>query len=406
METRQKRIEDNQKEILDSIATLQSTVNTLQSTVEALKDSVEICTENSNKALEQVSSLSAKQTALQRELEQERLLTAKLSAKLETVSERLVRLESQSRRDNLLFEGIDEVVSQEDTTSTLRQVLKTKLGMQNADSIQIVRCHRLGKKLPGTSRPRTIIVKFHWYGDRMAVWGLRKNLKGTNIFMNEDFPREIQERRRILTPIMKKARDMDKTAFLNVDSLIIEDSRYTVADLCKLPDELSPATVATPEVAEGSLAFFSGQSPLSNFSRCSFTHEGQSYNSSEKLYQKQKAEFYGDMVAAQSILKAETPLECYKIGKFLDDKYDVNKWHQKKAKEAMYTALKTKFTQSPYHKQFLLSTQDKTLIEANPKDTFWSCGLGLKHRDIANEEKWTGLNVLGELLMRVRSELV
>ncbi len=47
----------------------------------------------------------------------------------------------------------------------------------------------------------------------MDVWQAKKNLKGSNIFVNEDFPREIQDRRRILRPIMVKAKIAKKETF-------------------------------------------------------------------------------------------------------------------------------------------------------------------------------------------------
>ncbi len=62
------------------------------------------------------------------------------------------------------------------------------------ESITFVRIHRLGPIKQGAQKPRTIIVKFHWFGNRMTVWEARKNLQGKNIFLNEDFPMEIQDR--------------------------------------------------------------------------------------------------------------------------------------------------------------------------------------------------------------------
>ncbi len=40
----------------------------------------------------------------------------------------------------------------------------------------------------------------------MEVWQAKKNLKGSNNFLNEHFPREIQARHIILRPIMVKAK--------------------------------------------------------------------------------------------------------------------------------------------------------------------------------------------------------
>ncbi len=39
---------------------------------------------------------------------------------------------------------------------------------EQANNIKIVTCHRMGKPRHGT--PRTIIVRFHYFGDREEVW--------------------------------------------------------------------------------------------------------------------------------------------------------------------------------------------------------------------------------------------
>ncbi len=86
--------------------------------------------------------------------------------------------------------------------------------------------------------PRTIIVKLHWFGDRSKDWQARKTLKGSNIYVNEDFPNEIQDKLRILRPIMQKARAKDLQTFINVDTLFIDGQKYTTDDLGKLPVDL------------------------------------------------------------------------------------------------------------------------------------------------------------------------
>jgi len=60
----------------------------------------------------------------------------------------------------------------------------------------------------------------------------------------------------------------------------------------------------------------------------------------------------------------------------------------------MYKALKCKFTTYPYLNSMLLSTAGSVLVEGSPHDLFWGGG-----RD------GEGLNYLGRLLMKLRSEL-
>lgn len=63
--------------------------------------------------------------------------------------------------------------------------------------------------------------------------------------------------------------------------------------------------------------------------------------------------------------------------------------------EVMYKALKCKFSSYPHLNSMLMSTVGSVLVEASPHDYFWGGG-----RD------GEGLNYLGRLLMKLRSEFL
>ena len=71
----------------------------------------------------------------------------------------------------------------------------------------------------------------------------------------------------------------------------------------------------------------------------------------------------------------------------------------------MTKALRAKFS-IPKLRSYLMQTTDKILVEANPGDRYWSCGLAKENKRIANQEHWLGENKLGELLMDLRREMV
>ena len=67
----------------------------------------------------------------------------------------------------------------------------------------------------------------------------------------------------------------------------------------------------------------------------------------------------------------------------------------------MGTGLFAKFNQNSLLKHSLLSTDNKTLIEANKYDRYWSRGLSLFDDKIWSQKEWKGKNILGQLLMKV-----
>ncbi len=57
---------------------------------------------------------------------------------------RVIRMESQSRRNNLLIDGIAEKENEsaKDCLDSVYNILQNKLQIANAKNIKIVRCHR------------------------------------------------------------------------------------------------------------------------------------------------------------------------------------------------------------------------------------------------------------------------
>jgi len=79
------------------------------------------------------------------------------------------------------------------------------------------------------SSPKVIIVKFMDISDRDKVWTKRSALKRTGLWIKEDYPADIEARRKTLWPYVRAARLGDPkyppkrvTAFLRVDKLVLD----------------------------------------------------------------------------------------------------------------------------------------------------------------------------------------
>lgn len=72
------------------------------------------------------------------------------------------------------------------------------------------------------------MAKFAFYKDREKVRRSRTALKGTEFFISEQFPKEIADRRKTLTPALRKAKQEGKQAWLSCDKLYIDSRPVTV----------------------------------------------------------------------------------------------------------------------------------------------------------------------------------
>ncbi|KAJ4929976.1 hypothetical protein JOQ06_018992, partial [Pogonophryne albipinna] len=81
------------------------------------------------------------------------------------------------------------------------------------ERIEVERAHRMGNGR-GADKPRQIVVKFLRFKDKTAVMGRRNRLKGTNIFLNEDYPEAVHQKRKELVPAMKAERSKGNIAYI------------------------------------------------------------------------------------------------------------------------------------------------------------------------------------------------
>ena len=64
-----------------------------------------------------------------------------------------------------------------------------------------------------------------------------------------------------------------------------------------------------------------------------------------------------------------------------------------------------KFSQNEHLRQALFATGNRSMVEASPSDTIWGIGLHENAARRQEPERWPGLNLLGQVLDRVREKL-
>lgn len=324
-----------------------------------------------------------------------------------TLNEGILVSEIRRRETNLIFDGVTDSF-REDHNFLYQKILQKLNHMEvfngSAGRIPILKAQRLGAFVRERNRP--VLCQFLKHFDVQTILANRRQLPG-GIFVREDYPQEIEERRRKLRPIFNMAKNNKAykgKCRLTVDKLVINNRTFTVApinNLDKLPLDLAPRKTAEKE-NEDILAFFTQASPFSNFYDASFEKDGVRYACSEQYIQAQKAEIFNDTVALNRIMGTTNPYEIKNEGSRVQN-FVAQVWIRE-AEKIAYDACFAKFSQNDELKLILLGTKGKELAEAST-DVTWGVGLYLKDRNILNKSIWTGQNLLGKVLMKVRHDL-
>ena len=143
-------------------------------------------------------------------------------------SEKLDYLENQTRRNNLVIEGIKTDKADEtwaETETKVKELFTSKLKL-DPDTVEIERAHRNGKFRGDPEKPRPVVVKLLRFKDKQLIMTrARANLRDTSVYINEDFSDQLRKKRAELLPAMREARARGDYAIISYDRLIVKPRR-------------------------------------------------------------------------------------------------------------------------------------------------------------------------------------
>ena len=339
-------------------------------------------------------NLEDKCDVLQRNLDESQTQKKKLQ-------EELLSQETYSRRNNIRMYGI-VAHTQENLEKVVIQTLE-KAGITITPN-DIDRIHYIGQPRTGNRRP--VLLRLLRWKDKDAIMKAKERLRQSNIAILEDYPKEVVNRRKMLLPVFFKALELYPALNpkFHMDRLVLGGKTFTVDNIKRIQyPELMPERVFTP-VEGGVQAYFTKFSPLSNFFPSTIQEGGKIFPTSEHYFTYKKALHFEDKDTAQAILETKEPETVKMLGKKIQG-YNKSEWY-KVSTEYLFSAMMLKFTQNEDLKGFLLSTTGNKLIEASGTDKFWGIGQSLRSSDLFNQAKWTGKNIAGKTLERVRQTLM
>jgi uncharacterized coiled-coil protein SlyX len=165
-----------------------------------------------------VSAQAEEISELQDQLRLERDTSRSLSLQVD-------ELVNRSMRENLVFSG----VAQEDDTESpevSERKIQEVLAKIDVTGVVIDRAHRAFRRPQGSTRAVNIIARIPSTKDRDKISQNRRKLAGSNIYINEQFSKRVNEARFHLRKLQREARGNGKRTIMNMDKLRIENKTY------------------------------------------------------------------------------------------------------------------------------------------------------------------------------------
>ncbi|XP_065680481.1 uncharacterized protein LOC136094469 [Hydra vulgaris] len=144
-----------------------------------------------------------------------------------------VDIEDRNRRNNLRIDGLIEGADEKDWEDTKNKVKKLFVeNLEIANDIRIERAHRVGNG--GFERVRTIMLKLHDFKDKAIIMDKANKLKGTNIYINEDFSETTRRIRKELFAQAKTHRQNGYYAKVLYNKLIVHEFKQKNIDVVEI----------------------------------------------------------------------------------------------------------------------------------------------------------------------------
>ncbi|KAL4000606.1 solute carrier family 15, member 5 [Sarotherodon galilaeus] len=214
-------------DLLESIDKRLSSFDARLSLVEILQWEFKSLQESLEFSQQQVETLAAENATLRESVKCLTENVSQLNRENKKIKETVIDLQARGMRDNLVFSGIPESAG-EDAETTVKSFIKTnlKLPEDTVKNITFDRVHRIGPMQAVAGRPRPIVGKFGHFKQKEQVKSCGRELKGTDLSVNDQFPKEILERPRVLFPVRCGFIQKGSRAVIAVDRLYVDGQLY------------------------------------------------------------------------------------------------------------------------------------------------------------------------------------
>ena len=207
-----------------SLRDLMQMLSSMNDKFDGMRDDLKEIRDAQSDLQRKVLDLENQVSDLQKENDGLKSVNNDLQGRVDKIELKTDDLECRSKRNNLIVYGIprssDKETSQ-DCEDMIRDFCTDKLELAN--DVSFDRVHRINGK-----QDSPIILRCTLYKDKISMLKQKYKLKGTNIFLGEDFSQRVRDIRKKLSPHLKKAKSEGKKATMIYDHLIINGKKFVL----------------------------------------------------------------------------------------------------------------------------------------------------------------------------------
>jgi len=150
--------------------------------------------------------------------------------------------------------------------------------------------------------------------------------------------------------------------------------------------------------------FFGNKDHFSNFYKTDFEVDNVKFTCGEQYIMYNKALIFNDHEIADKILGEQNPYKIKMLGRKVKN-FDEKRWADSRF-DITFKGIYAKYNQNNDLYNLILDTECLHIVEASPKDKIWGIGVNINDPNIEDKNYWRGGNLLGKILMAVRSQLL
>ena len=188
------------------------------------------------------STITEQLKEIREEIQNNKDTNSKIIKCIENQEIRLDNLEKDVKRRNVIIYGVSDdkherYEAREEKVIEILRGIGSSVTIENVDST-----NRLGIFKDNNNRP--ILVRFITERAKKMVLSKAKNLKGKDIWINEDYTTKIQHERKLLVPKLKEMREKGYKAYIKYNQLIVDDKVYQTDENDKVYKQTKKRTVS------------------------------------------------------------------------------------------------------------------------------------------------------------------